>query len=114
MITPAAYWKEFSVLTWDFRKDEMKRRANKNKTRRQDRRFGETWIWWLRLSPDYNVEEIQANTADRPEQERKLRITAAESLRSSPRLTCAHAGLLSLAVRNQIGQSPPPKKLLSE
>lgn len=44
--------------------------AKKKKNWCQKRRFGDTWIWWLRLLSDYSVEKVQVNTADRLEQRR--------------------------------------------
>lgn len=65
----------------------------KERTWRQERRFGATWIWWLRLLSDYNVEKVQVKRLE----QRIPRITVAESLRAS----LSHNAGLSLQMRNQ-------------
>lgn len=62
------YWKEGYKNPQSSAYSPSSLEGAKKQTWRQERRFGATWIWWLRLLSDYNVEEIQVNTVDRLEQ----------------------------------------------
>lgn len=59
------YWKEGYKNPQSSASSLSSLQGAKKQTWRQKRRFGETWIWWLRLLSDYNVEKVQVDRLER-------------------------------------------------